>query len=233
MYRINFSLYGILDPFELNNPGAVNAEAEEYPREFEAPYHQVINHRIQLKSTIILFGKDLDLDLAFENDDRAEFEPKNNDPKDPEKFIGLNSNTFNLRALYQILQSKVSAKIGFQSKLSTTKNNAAYAFVPNYSNSQFGIFSFADINFEPLILSAGIRWDIQKISTSRYMNFFTSEFDKDFNSISGAFGATYLLTHNLKLSANYSHGFRAPNISELKSAGFRPETQRFEYGESN
>jgi hypothetical protein len=34
-YKLNFALYGILDPFEVETPGV---EEEEYPHEFEAPY---------------------------------------------------------------------------------------------------------------------------------------------------------------------------------------------------
>jgi len=233
-YRLNFSLYGILDPYEMENSGTETGEEEEYPREFEAPYHQVMNHRIQLNSDIKISDKVLKISADFEYDDRAEYEPKNGDPKDPEKFIGLASNSVNFRGVFPFLQTeRYNTNLGVQAKLTDTKNNADFAFVPNSNQTEIGVFAVTNYSLNFVLVSAGVRWDVHNLKTTDYRNKFSKILDKSYSSFSGSFGLTFFPFAKTKTSINYSHGFRPPNVNELASEGFRPETGRYEYGNSN
>jgi len=233
-YRLNFSLYGILDPFELENAGAEAGEEEEYPREFEAPYHQVMNHRFQLNSGIKISDKVMKVAADFEYDDRAEYEPKNGDPKNPEKFIGLASNTINLRGVYPFIQTdKYNTNLGVQAKLTDTKNNADFAFVPNSNQTEIGVFAVTNYSLSFVLISTGLRWDVHNLKTTDYGGKFSNILDNSYSSLSGSFGLTFFPFEKTKTSLNYSHGFRPPNVNELASEGYRPETGRYEYGNSN
>jgi iron complex outermembrane receptor protein len=57
-----------------------------------------------------------------------------------------------------------------------------------------------------------------------------SAFSGNFGGISGSIGATMALSENWITKLNLSHGFRAPNISELASNGVHEGTIRYETG---
>ena len=230
-YKLNFALYGILDPFEVETPGV---EEEEYPHEFEAPYHSIVGNRLQINSDINVGDKVLELAAAGEVDLRDEFEPLNGNPKVPTKFIGLQTNAFHFRSAYPIIQSNnFETKLGIRTEFSDMKNSAVYTFVPDNTILNTGAFLASDYKTTDWDLNGGISWDRASYSTMNYNNLFGADFDKNFAAFSGNLGASYIASNTSKASLNLATGFRPPNINELASAGYKPESMRVEYGNSN
>lgn len=82
-------------------------------------------------------------------------------------------------------------------------------------------------------LTGGLSWDNSAVSTTNYKNLFDGSFDRNFSAISGSAGLAYLPDENTNLSLNLSTGFRAPNVNELASKGFKPEDMRNEFGNND
>lgn len=231
-YKLNFALYGILDPFELENPEF--EEDEEYPHEFEAPYHSIIGNRLQINSDINIGGKVLELATAAELDIRNEFEPLNNNPKVPTKFIGLQTSAIHFRSTYPLLQSdNLDVKGGVRSELLNMKNTAVYTFVPDNNILNTGVFLILDYKINNWDFDWGMSWDRSSYSTKDYNNLFKNEINRSFSAFSGSVGASYLTSNTSKVSINLASGFRPPSINELASNGYKPESMRVEYGNGN
>ncbi len=230
-YKLNFALYGILDPFEVEVPGV---EEEEYPHEFEAPYHSIVGNRLQINSDIKIGDKALQVAAARELDLRDEFEPLNGNPKVPTKFIGLQTNAFHFRSAYPIIQTNnFETNLGIRTEYSDMKNTAVYTFVPDNNVLNTGAFLASDYKTSDWGLNGGISWDRVAYSTKNYSNLFGANFDKNFADFSGNLGASYLASNTSKISLNLATGFRPPNINELAAAGYKPESMRIEYGDNN
>jgi iron complex outermembrane receptor protein len=232
-YKLNFALYGILDPNESENNPAFEEE-EEYPHEFEAPYHSIVGNRLQINSDIKIGDRFLELAAAGELDLRNEFEPLNGNPKVPTKYIGLETKGFHFRSAYPIIQSAdFETKLGIRTEYSDMKNKAVYTFVPDNTVLNTGAFLASNYKITSWELNGGISWDRAAYSTNNYINLFDADIDKNFAAFSGNLGASYLTSNTSKVSLNLATGFRPPNINELASTGFKPESMRVEYGNSN
>lgn len=106
--------------------------------------------------------------------------------------------------------------------------------IPAYNLFDIGTFATVSRNFrEHLHLSGGLRYDHRKLhSLAQYddgRERFT-DFHRKFGAMSGSIGAIYNLNTQFDLKANISHGYRAPNISELGSNGMHEGTFRYETG---
>jgi iron complex outermembrane receptor protein len=96
-----------------------------------------------------------------------------------------------------------------------------------------GVFASVTHHIESLTLSGGLRFDNRSLHSYaledegelRFMDFYRS-----FRGLTGSLGAIYNITERLDVRLNVSHGFRAPNLSELGSNGEHEGTFRFEHG---
>lgn len=143
-YKLNFALYGILDPFELQNPGF--DDGEDYPHEFESPYHSIVGNRFQVNSDISIGGRKLDLSVAYDNDIRNEYEPFNGNPKLADKFIGLTTNAIHFNTSYPVIVTDdFDTRLGVRSNYSQMENTARSTFIPDNTILQTGLFSYPTI----------------------------------------------------------------------------------------
>jgi iron complex outermembrane receptor protein len=82
-------------------------------------------------------------------------------------------------------------------------------------------------------VNGGLSWYNSAVSTTNYNNLFDGDFDRSFSAVSGSAGLSYLPNDKTNLSLNVSSGFRAPNVNELASKGFKPEDMRNEFGDKD
>ncbi len=99
----------------------------------------------------------------------------------------------------------------------------AEAFVPANSLAGFGVFTLQEVTIGKLSVEGSARFDHASLSTAT--------FDRDFNTISGAFGIAYEFAPFLKAGINVSHSERAPSAEELFSNGPHIATAAFEVGD--
>lgn len=128
--------------------------------------------------------------------------------------------------------------------------------IPDYDKYTFGAYGIGNFKFEDIMLSAGLRYDLEHIDAKKfyqnsrwnslgYQNDF-SHFIIDSNlpgsqllanpvftyhNISASLGLSYNINENSSLLANYGLANRAPNASELFSAGLHHSAARIELGD--
>lgn len=129
------------------------------------------------------------------------------------------------------------ANIGVGGMYQKSENLGYEYLIPAYNLFDIGTFVTASKSIrEHLHLSGGLRYDYRTLH-SRALTDEGEErfgdFKRNFGAFSGSIGAIYNVNEHLDLKANLSHGFRAPNMSELGSNGAHEGTFRYELGNSH
>jgi outer membrane receptor for ferrienterochelin and colicins len=115
-----------------------------------------------------------------------------------------NSSTTNLYRTEIQTNYKLSTNFILTSGIEGTASNVNSNIFGNPTANGFGAYSQADVKFNfPLSLSAGIRYDIEKIKTL-----------ETFDAVSPKFGLNYKLSGKLILRSSLGTGFRAPSLAE-------------------
>ncbi|HWV59793.1 MAG TPA: TonB-dependent receptor [Sphingopyxis sp.] len=103
----------------------------------------------------------------------------------------------------------------------------AEAFVPRNLTDQFALFTLQEYTAGPLGLEAAARYEKTNVRAQ------TLGFERNFDSFSGALGATYDIFEGAKFGVSVSRAVRAPSAEELLSNGPHIATQSFEVGDPN
>lgn len=98
------------------------------------------------------------------------------------------------------------------------------AFVPRNLTDQFALFTLQEYTAGPLGLEAAARYEKTSVRAQ------TVGFDRNFDSFSGALGATYDVFEGAKIGISVSRAVRAPSAEELLSNGPHIATQSYEVG---
>jgi iron complex outermembrane recepter protein len=129
--------------------------------------------------------------------------------------------------------------IGFQgfNQTNTNLNDRETRLLPDAVTDNYSAFGFLQHTFfRKLKLQTGVRYDYKSISTlaiglpSDTMTY-RGALNKNYGSLSGSVGATYLLTEQVMFRANFAAAYRTPNIAELTSNG--QHELRYEIGDQN
>lgn len=103
----------------------------------------------------------------------------------------------------------------------------AEAFVPRNLTDQFALFTLQEFTLGALGLEAAARYEKTNVRAQ------TLGFDRNFDSFSGALGATYDVFEGGKFGLSVARTVRAPSAEELLSNGPHIATQSFEVGDPN
>ena len=100
----------------------------------------------------------------------------------------------------------------------------AESFVPPTTTTQFGLFSFHELDFEPMHFEAAGRYEHVNHQDE------IGSIDTSFDGLSGSLGMDYHITDSLKLGGSFYRTERAPTTEELFSNGPHLATNQFEIG---
>ncbi|MGB8317090.1 MAG: TonB-dependent receptor [Ignavibacteriaceae bacterium] len=115
-----------------------------------------------------------------------------------------NSSTTNLYRTEIQSNNKISDNFILTSGIEGTASNVNSNIFGKPNANGFGAYSQADVKFNfPLSLSAGVRYDIDKIKTL-----------ETFDAVSPKFGVNYKLSDKLIFRSSLGTGFRAPSLAE-------------------
>lgn len=194
------------------------------------PTQNIANHSISFDNSFFTGDSKLNLILGYSSNYRKEFE----DDKNLQALgLKLTSFTYNANWTSPIIKSYFDIVVGVQGMTQDNKNNGEEILIPDATTTDTGAYILGDYSQNNLELQGGIRVDSRRLSTT---NMLTDEsifpaIKKQYNGFTFSSGGIYTLK-NLKLRANISSGFRAPNSSELLSNGVHEGTNRFEKGNS-
>jgi len=105
-------------------------------------------------------------------------------------------------------------------------------FTPDTERLSVGVFSFEEIDLDPVRLEAGIRYDWTRTEPA----YEDPDSDighlrkREFGSFSGSFGLLYNARAGVTLGASVSRAFRTPDVNELFSEGPHLAAYAFEVG---
>ncbi|WP_299121718.1 TonB-dependent receptor [uncultured Tenacibaculum sp.] len=128
--------------------------------------------------------------------------------------------------------------------------------IPDYDKYTFGAYGIGNYRFEDILLTAGIRYDFEHIDAKKFYQIsrwnslgYQNDFSHiiidpnvqgtqllanpvfTYHNISASLGISYDINEKSSLIANYGLANRAPNASELFSAGLHHSAARIELGD--
>lgn len=242
-YLYSEAYYGILDGKDIikKPDGSIvnidSLEKEKFPFEIEAPYHRVINHRINSTTNLLFDKSKLELILGYQNNHRIENEEKTGLKKGYEYLnMNLQSVSYNLKWFF-MSNKDFESIIGSQGmyEINTNKPGAATQLIPDASIQDLAFFTLNKLSYKKYLFSGGIRYDFRKIvnhANDKTESVFKS-FEKNYSNISYALGINIKWSENLLSRINFASAYRSPNLNELNANGFKLESQRFEIGNPN
>lgn len=105
------------------------------------------------------------------------------------------------------------------------------AFLPKNKTQQVGLFTLQQLDLGALKAEAGLRYEFTDLSADPLLGdsrFFNGK--RSFQALSGSAGASYGISHAVRIGLNLSHTERAPSAEELFANGAHAGTEAYELG---
>lgn len=212
-------------------------------RENEVWYQNLKNHLIISQNKLFLGNLKLDMDLAYQNNNRrlmgSELTPVFT-------LVDMTLQTFSYR-LKSTYSFNENAKIifGVQGMFQNNKNDDAPNHVlPDTDLWELSVYGLGQYSFgERIILEAGMRYSYSYINVplqeasghdhkkSQLTDEGHIEFKGDYSNLSVSIGSTINLSEQMLIRLNIASAFRSPNIAELTQNGLHGT--RYEIGNPN
>lgn len=223
--------------FNKQKLGLVEDEAidaiPERGRENKIWYQQLNTHLVSSQNKLYLGKFKLDINSAYQNTELIHF----GDVGFYELQMKLATLTYETR-LYLPSDKNSEYIIGFQgmNQTNTNINDRETILLPDATTDNYSIFGLLQRTFYgKLKLQTGVRYDnkfiVSQAIGSPELSDYRIALDKNYDSYSGSFGATYNVSEKLLFRANLAAAFRTPNLAELTSNG-QHET-RYEVGDNS
>ena len=211
-------------------PGIVEGE-EVGNRSYDnsVPFQQIHHYKAVLDNSFRLGEGALKATVGYQLNRRQEFEET---PDDCGLHLVLHTTTYDVHYDWEEAHGwQFSA--GVNGMWQKSGNRGVEFLIPDYHLFDYGMFAMASRPFGKWNLSGGIRYDIRHLHSHALeeegqLRF--NDFSRNFHGVSGSLGVTCEITKGLNAKFNISHGFRAPNISELASNGIHEGAQLYQKG---
>jgi iron complex outermembrane receptor protein len=228
----------------------VNEEEEQRDREMEAPYQDVISNIVSLENTVLTGKSKINVNVAYQLNNRKEFEPLPDKQKELAIGLKLNATTYDVKWTSNA-DKEFGYTVGSQGTFIKSTNNGMEALVPDAEVNDIAGFGLLRYDHEKLNLLGGVRYDARHIELESYepggleadtfilqstgdtINEPETELEKDYSPVSFSLGAVYHVNEKFAIKINGATGFSAPNYAELGTYGKHEGTYRFERGNVN
>lgn len=238
-YTYHLQNLGIIADNELQNSLAT----ERTDRQMQLPFQEVQDHLITLSGDFVLGSGRLETSLGYHLNTRKEVESALT-----QTDLGLVQKNTTFNARYFLEEGSSEHIFGLQGFYLQNKNmdSVEEILIPDaqlYDVSAYYLFTHRKQN---TTYQAGLRYDgrstmgdaTASVIRDYGYNFPNTSPDQrtlcvTHTGISGSAGVIHKLNEQFNFKANFSSGFRAPDLAELFSFGEHPGTQRFETGDIN
>lgn len=222
-------------------PSIVEGERDEVTGELEPgyvgntsykhglPYQKVWHYKAVWDNAVKVGAGRLNVVLGYQLNRRQEFE------ESPAEYgLYMKLHTLNYNANYnRVLRNGCKLTVGVGGMYQKNVNAGEEYLIPNYGMVDVGAYVTAGRRFGKWMVNAGARYDVRHLRSDALTEGGAERFAaqrRNFGGFSGSVGAVFHVNENLDLRANVASGFRAPNVSELKSNGVHEGSQRYEVG---
>ena len=220
--HLKFSTYHI-------TPGLVEGERDEATGELapSAAYQKIYHHKAVLDNSFIIGDGSLKAVVGYQQNRRKEYE------ENDELGLDFRLHTVNYDVHYVSTKDLWQWSAGISGMWQHSENLGEEFLIPSYRLFDIGAFASVTRNFEQWTLSGGLRFDHRHLHSYAQMDDGEERFEdfsRNFKGLTGSLGVIYRITSQWNARLNLSHGFRAPNLSELGSNGEHEGTFRYEIG---
>jgi len=220
--HLKFSTYYI-------KPGLVEGERDEDTEQLlhSEAYQKIYHHKAVLDNSFIIGDGSLKAVIGYQQNRRKEFEGEE------EPGLDFRLHTVNYNVHYTATKEKWQWAAGLSGMWQHSENMGTEFLIPSYRLFDIGAFASVTRNFENLTLSGGVRFDHRHLHSYGLMDEGEERFEdfsRNFKGLTGSIGAIWRISSQWNARLNISHGFRAPNLSELGSNGEHEGTFRYEIG---
>lgn len=194
-----------------------------------APFQQVHHYKVVSDNTFNLSDGYVKAIVGYQQNRRQEYEEADECGLD----FRLQSMNYELRLVAPEWDGW-KTNVGVGGMLQRSDNLGDEYLIPAYDLADAGFFATAGKTFAGrLHLSGGARYDwrhLHSLALEEEGEMRFADFRRRFDALSGSVGAIWNVSERMDVKANASHGFRAPNISELGCNGVHEGTFRYEVG---
>ncbi|MEP0987207.1 TonB-dependent receptor [Ekhidna sp.] len=198
-------------------------DTREFSYEIRTPRQETVHDLFKIETAIFLGKQQFDLQYAFQHNERREFDIRRGTNNDrPAINLAMKTHTVDFDWDHPS-SGNWAGTVGVQFFAQDNDNipgTNTIPFVPNYNNTNFGMFAIESYTKEKITYELGVRFDFLNMNVRgrdssndiyrdnlNYQNFtFTSGFIHRFNE-------------HISLRSNIGTAWRAPNINELYSFG--------------
>lgn len=221
-----------------------DSDSKSYGKQM--PYQQIYHYKAVLNNSIIVGEGNLKTIIGYQQNRRQEFE-EIAEPDTYGLYFQLHTVNYDIRyTLPDIAGYKFVA--GINGMYQRSLNKGTEFLIPEYNLFDIGAFALVSKNIGALDISGGLRID-RRYNKAKALFLNEQEevvtpsspdaeekfhaFSRNFIGVSASLGLTYQFSDEWNTKLNVSHGFRAPNMSELASNGAHEGTIRYEKGNSD
>ncbi len=220
--HLKFSTYYI-------KPGLVEGERDENTNELlpSEAYQKIYHHKAVLDNSFIIGDGSIKAVIGYQQNRRKEFEGEE------EPGLDFRLHTVNYDVHYTSTRDQWQWAAGISGMWQHSENMGTEFLIPSYRLFDIGAFASVTRNFEQLTLSGGVRFDHRHLHSYGLVDEDEERFEdfsRNFKGLTGSIGAIWRINSQWNARLNISHGFRAPNLSELGSNGEHEGTFRYEIG---
>lgn len=246
----------LVDAIKSPEPSIIN----DFSYTIDNPKQEVTHHLLKAAyyKRFKAFGK-LSLQYDFQLNNRLEFDRRIGDKKNLQA-VDLDLTTHNFKADFNLDSDPDHVyKFGISGLYQNNfpdPGTGVRRLIPDYDKFSFGSYAVAEFKFENLIVSGGVRYDLEHINAKKFYiqsRWNDLNYQNDFNdivispkatasqlltnpkftyhNISTSLGLTYNLNTKNSFIFNYGLANRAPNPSELFSDGLHHSAARIEIGD--
>lgn len=229
---------GIIEDDELENSNATTRN----DRDMQLPFQEVTDVLVSYNQRIDHGKFESVLHVSHHFNDRKEIE-------DDFSLIdlGLNQNNTFYNARLNFDTGDLTHNIGLQGNFlkNVNQNPVEEILIPNANYAENGAYYMVNWDWKTYFIQAALRYDYRHVNADASDDQFINAgfvlpgdpesrtLESNFSGFTGSFGITKTLSKTQKLKANFSTGFRSPDLAELYSFGQHPGTNRFEIGNAN
>ena len=211
-------------------PGLIEGERDEETGRLEPSeaFQQIYHYKAVLDNSLRLGEGSLKVLVGYQQNRRKEFEEAD------ELGLDFRLHTVNYDVHYlSAADGEWKFAAGLSGMWQRSENLGEEFLIPSYRLLDVGAFASATRQWERMTLSGGLRYDVRRLHSFALQDDGEqrfADFRRTFRGLTGSLGAIFNLTSRLNARLNVSHGFRAPNLSELGSNGEHEGTFRYELG---
>lgn len=212
--------------------GKILSDQDLRNRRLFLPFQDIRHYKVALNSHVLFNSGRLRTTIAFQDNQRREFEDNRTNPA-----LFFNLKTYSSDFKYFLNEKNGwEPVIGLSGSLQNNNNKADELLIPDYNAAEFGMFVYGKKSWDATTFNLGARFDYRNINGSEMVEDSTPKFNNfsnSFSNLSGALGFTHEFDEHYNFKANLGSAFRSPNIAELSSDGVHEGTFRYEIGNNN